>query len=114
MLSRHYVAIPPDPRRLLSDQIVSSSVLAADRGDRDAAMADMTGAGAGPSADGAFEEYGGIDPNMDPELAMVRMPSLGHSDYSYIDGLCIGHAYVNGGRTRTSACIATATSCRRR
>lgn len=70
-LSRHYVAVPPDPRRLLSDCIVSSTVLAADRGDRDAAMADMTGAVAGPSADGAFDEYGGIDPNMDPELAMV-------------------------------------------
>lgn len=52
--------------------VVSSSVLAADRGDRDAAMADITGAGAGPSTDGEFDDYGGIDPNMDPELAMVR------------------------------------------
>ena len=77
-LCRHYVAIEPDPRRLLSDCIVTSSVLAADRGDRDAAMADMTGAaGAGPSADGAFDEYGGIDPSVDPELAMASSSLLG-------------------------------------
>ena len=61
--------MPPDPRRLLSDVVITSPVLSADRGDRDATMADITNT-AGASG-GAFEEYGGIDPSLDPELAMV-------------------------------------------
>lgn len=64
--------MPPDPRRLLSDAVIVSPVLAADRGDRDATMADITNT-AGASGGDGFEEYGGIDPTMDPELAMVHI-----------------------------------------
>ena len=37
-------------------------------------MADITDS-AGISGPGSFEEYGGIDPNIDPELAMVESES---------------------------------------
>lgn len=50
--------------------VLSSAVLSADRGDRDQAMAEMTNpTGGGGAAD--FDEFGGVDPNLDPELAMV-------------------------------------------
>ncbi|OCB88340.1 hypothetical protein A7U60_g4542 [Sanghuangporus baumii] len=71
----HYISVPPDPRRLLSDVILSSPILAADRGDRDAAMADITNT-AGAGEGGGFEEYGGVDPTLDPELAMVMRMSM--------------------------------------
>ncbi|KAH8115750.1 hypothetical protein DFH11DRAFT_1586938 [Phellopilus nigrolimitatus] len=71
----HYFIAPPDPRRLLSDLVVSSPVLAGDRGDRDQTMADITNT-AGPSGEGGFEDYGGIDPTLDPELAMVMRMSM--------------------------------------
>lgn len=70
---RHYVAVPPDPRRLLSDAVLSSSVLAADRGLRDEAMADITNSGAGPSGGAGGLDDLGVDPNLDPELAMVSL-----------------------------------------
>ena len=62
----------PDSRRLLSDMVVASPVLSEDRGDRDQAMADITN-NAGPSGASDFDEYGGVDPNLDPELAMVSL-----------------------------------------
>ncbi|KAI5119623.1 hypothetical protein M0805_007887 [Coniferiporia weirii] len=71
----HYVAAPPDPRRLLSDMVISSTVLSSDRGDRDQTMADITNT-VGPSGDGGFDDYGGIDPSLDPELAMVMRMSM--------------------------------------
>jgi len=71
----HLVAAPADPRHLLSDIVLSSSVLATDRGVRDEAMADITNA-AGPSGvGGGFDELG-VDPSIDPELAMALRMSL--------------------------------------
>ena len=87
--------------------IISSPVLAADRGDRDAAMADITntsGAG-GAGESGAFEEYGGVDPNLDPELAMVN-GLLDLHQSQHLTSL-VGYAYVYGRRTCASTSIAT-------
>lgn len=72
----HLVSAPPDPRRLLSESVVTSAVLAADRGDRDQAMADITNVAGGSGGADAFAEYGGVDPNLDPELAEVRQTSV--------------------------------------
>jgi 26S proteasome regulatory subunit N10 len=62
--------IPPS-NRLLSEQIATSAILAADRG---AGIPDefmpRDGAPAGPSNANQFEF--GVDPSVDPELAMVR------------------------------------------
>ena len=66
----HYLSVPPDPHRLLSDSVLSSAVLASSRGIRDEAMADITNTGAGGSGGGGFDDLG-VDPNLDPELAMV-------------------------------------------
>ena len=57
--------MPPDSRRLLSDALISSPILSADRSASipEAIMTDSTGGGAG----GEFD----FDPNLDPELAMV-------------------------------------------
>ncbi|KAI5455032.1 proteasome regulatory particle base subunit rpn10 [Naganishia albida] len=76
----HIVSIPPGPH-LLSDMIASSPILAADggafaasaaagaQGDGDIDMAALGGEGGG-------DDFGGIDPNMDPELAMAIRMSL--------------------------------------
>lgn len=67
----HYFAIPPGAH-LLSDEILSSPILAGDRGIPEEAMGDAGAPGAGT---GAFEF--GVDPSLDPELAMVRRTILG-------------------------------------
>lgn len=78
-VSRHLVSIPPGPH-LLSDMLISSPILAADRGMGipEEAMGDAgtSGAAAGGSGGaGAGFEFG-VDPSLDPELAMVSTNSL--------------------------------------
>lgn len=63
---RHLVTAHPGGSALLSDVVISSAVLAGDGVLADAVMTDVTNAGEGPSGG----EYG-VDPNVDPELAMV-------------------------------------------
>jgi len=72
---RHYIAVQPG-QLLLSDALLSSAVLAADRGLPD----ELMGA-AGPSVQGEGSTTNqfefGVDPSLDPELAMVcSNPSL--------------------------------------
>lgn len=71
------VIIPPGPH-LMSDILASSTVLAGESataggvgGDGDAMMTDTAGAGGSGGADDF-----GVDPNMDPELAMVLRLSM--------------------------------------
>ena len=66
----HYLAIPPGAH-LLSDMILSSPILAGDRGIPEEAMGDAGAPGAGADA---FEF--GVDPSLDPELAMVCLTIL--------------------------------------
>jgi len=67
----HLVSVPPGPH-LLSDMIISSPILAGDRGLPEEVMADVaSGAGAGT---GSFEF--GVDPSLDPELAMALRMSM--------------------------------------
>ncbi|PIL36531.1 hypothetical protein GSI_00220 [Ganoderma sinense ZZ0214-1] len=66
----HYLAIPPGAH-LLSDMILSSPILAGDRGIPEEAMGDAGAPGAGASA---FEF--GVDPSLDPELAMALRMSM--------------------------------------
>jgi 26S proteasome regulatory subunit N10 len=65
----HLVAIPPSSR-LLSEQIAISPILAADRG---AGIPDefMPRDGPAPSSSNTNEFEFGVDPNVDPELALV-------------------------------------------
>lgn len=58
--------------RPLSDTVLST-VLASDRGARDQDMAEITNAGGSGGDGNTFEEFGGVDPTLDPELAMVRI-----------------------------------------
>lgn len=71
-ISRHYLAVPPGPH-LLSSRILNSPILASDRGIPDE-LADAGPGAVGGAAGGAgtsqFEF--GVDPTLDPELAMVR------------------------------------------
>lgn len=61
----HYLAVEPGPH-LLSERISASAILRGEgAGDDDA----MGGGG------GGGDEYG-VDPNLDPELAMVRLAGL--------------------------------------
>ncbi len=70
---RHLVVIPPGSH-LLSEALNSSPILAGDRGIPDEVLAESTGAAAGGGAAGGFEF--GVDPSLDPELAMVRLSFL--------------------------------------
>lgn len=78
---RHYLAVPPGPH-LLSSMILNSPILAGDRGIPDE-LADAVPGGVGGSgaAGGAGGGAGtsqfefGVDPTLDPELAMVRFVS---------------------------------------
>ena len=66
---RHYIAVQPG-QLLLSDALLSSSVLAADRGLPDELMGDAGPSGQGEG--GATNQFEfGVDPSLDPELAMV-------------------------------------------
>jgi 26S proteasome regulatory subunit N10 len=69
---RHYLAVPPGPH-LLSSIILNSPILASDRGIPDDLAAAVPGGvpgAAGASGTSQFEF--GVDPSLDPELAMVR------------------------------------------
>lgn len=72
-LARHYLAVPPGSH-LLSSVILNSPVLASDRGipDELAAVPGVVGA---PSGGGTSQFEFGVDPSLDPELAMVRFLS---------------------------------------
>ncbi len=67
----HIVTLPPG-ERMLSQMISSTPIIREDGG---------ADAGGQPGAGGGFDEFG-IDPNVDPELAMVRL--LFPSFMSYI------------------------------
>ncbi|KAL4241444.1 proteasome subunit S5A family protein [Abortiporus biennis] len=68
----HYLAIPPGPH-LLSDAVISSVVLAADRGIPE----DAIGGGPAASTSGAANNFEfGVDPSLDPELAMALRMSM--------------------------------------
>lgn len=74
---RHYLAVPPGPH-LLSSMILNSPILASDRGIPDELAATVPGGVGGAAGGGAgtsqFEF--GVDPSLDPELAMVRFQSI--------------------------------------
>lgn len=55
---------------LLSEVLNSSPILAGDRGIPEEVLAESSGGAAAAGAAGGFEF--GVDPSLDPELAMVR------------------------------------------
>jgi 26S proteasome regulatory subunit N10 len=72
------VTAAPGPHVLLSDVLISSPILA---GDRSAGIpddlvpggaGDASGSGSGGASNSAAFEFG-VDPSLDPELAMVRL-----------------------------------------
>jgi len=70
----HYIAVQPG-QLLLSDALVSSAVLAADRGLPDELMGDAGPSGQGEGG-GANQFEFGVDPSLDPELAMALRMSM--------------------------------------
>ncbi len=72
----HLVTIPAGV--LPSDVLVTSPILRMDGGGGGGIMrgGDGIGAGGGGGAGGGFAEYGGVDPSMDPELAMALRVSM--------------------------------------
>lgn len=61
------MSVPPGTH-LLSDVIISSPILSEDRGIPPEAMGDVGGASGSGGANFEF----GVDPSLDPELALVR------------------------------------------
>jgi len=73
-LSRRYLAVPPGPH-LLSSVILNSPILAGDRGIPDE-LAAVPG-GADPAGSGVPSQFEfGVDPSLDPELAMALRMSM--------------------------------------
>lgn len=76
----HLVTIPPGT--LPSDVLIASPVVHGGDGGGGMGMMGGAGAGAGGASSGGggggdnFAEYGGVDPNMDPELAMALRISM--------------------------------------
>ena len=74
---RHLLSVAPGVL-LLSDALITSAVLAADRGAL--IPEELQAGGGGGEAGGSVAGFEfGVDPSLDPELAMVR-----HVLYSYI------------------------------
>jgi len=69
----HLVNIPPGPH-ILSDIILSSPIITGEAGGAAGGVPAATGGGSTAAND--FAMYGGIDPNLDPELALVMKISL--------------------------------------
>ncbi|KAG1747061.1 uncharacterized protein EDB91DRAFT_1345152 [Suillus paluster] len=67
----HLVSVPPGSH-LLSDMIISSPILSEDRGVPPEAMGDVGGASGSGGANFEF----GVDPSLDPELAMALRMSM--------------------------------------
>lgn len=78
----HLVTIPPGGGVLVSDVLASSPILGQGAFAASAAAASMSmgaGVGAGGGVGGGmndFSEYGGVDPSLDPELAMALRVSM--------------------------------------
>mmetsp|Transcript_31965 Transcript_31965/g.46579 ORF Transcript_31965/g.46579 Transcript_31965/m.46579 type:complete len:454 (+) Transcript_31965:149-1510(+) len=71
----HLVTIPPGV--LPSDVLVGSPIVhGGGGGGAVSSPGGMGGGGGGGDMGGAFAEYGGVDPNMDPELAMALRVSM--------------------------------------
>jgi len=69
---RHLISVPPG-RLLLSDVLISSPILSEDRSSSIPAELGGTGdIGTGTSSGGNQFEFG-VDPSLDPELAMVSI-----------------------------------------
>lgn len=68
----HYVQVPASPHLLMSDVIVSSPILSEDGG----GVGSMGNAGASSSGPAAEQFEFGVDPSLDPELAMALRMSL--------------------------------------
>lgn len=64
-IASHLVTVPPGV--LPSDVLVSSPVLHGE----DSGMAAAMGGAPGGGGNDSFAEYGGVDPSLDPELALV-------------------------------------------
>ncbi len=67
----HFLSIPPGSR-LLSDAIQSSAILAGEGAMADVELEGLGAGAAGPSGAGGNDFEFGVDPNIDPELALVR------------------------------------------
>lgn len=74
--NRHLLVVQPGST-LLSDALITSPVLAADRAAGIPEELQGGGGDAGPSQGGAANDFEfGVDPSLDPELAMVRAVRL--------------------------------------
>ncbi|KAH9963312.1 hypothetical protein BC827DRAFT_1194805 [Russula dissimulans] len=71
----HYLAVPPGSH-LLSSAILNSAILAGDRVIPDELAAVPGGVGAGGSGGGVSQFEFGVDPSLDPELAMALRMSM--------------------------------------
>jgi 26S proteasome regulatory subunit N10 len=71
----HMITVAPGPHTILSDVVLSSVIMSS--GDGGPVMSQAAAGGGGAGAGGASHAAtGGVDPNMDPELAMVLRMSM--------------------------------------
>jgi 26S proteasome regulatory subunit N10 len=65
----HLIVVPPGVAP--SDALISSPIFQGDDGGLAQAMAASAGGGGGGAEANPFAEYGGVNPDLDPELAMA-------------------------------------------
>lgn len=66
----HLLTVPAGTTRVLSDAVMQSPIVGSALGGGGG------GSGGGAAPTGDFDDYGGIDPNMDPEMALALRASL--------------------------------------
>jgi hypothetical protein len=91
------VTVPPGPH-ILSDILISSPIISEEGG------AGAAFAAAGGGAGGAASEFGFVDPNLDPELAMVCHQYFSSNSPSITTPLVVllGYQIVYGRRKGSS------------
>lgn len=110
----HLVNIPPGPH-ILSDLVLTSAIMSDGSSAPAGGSGAVGGAGAGAGV-GAFADSGGVDPSMDPELAMVLRISMEEErqrqereQKAAADGAAGSAATESATETATPAADATAT-----
>lgn len=91
------MSIAPGPH-LLSDVIISSPILSADGGHGE----DGEASGVQGASSNDFEF--GVDPSLDPELAMVSARTFDYHFLARTYKLSIGSSHVNARRTSSEGC----------
>jgi hypothetical protein len=96
--SCHLLTVPPGPHHL-ADLIVTSPIVVGDGSEGAASSSGAAAVAVARAGGGAFAEFGGVDPNMDPELALALRLSMEEERARAAQGEPPLRRYASGGAT---------------